>query len=133
MHLVKFVLDSFINKKLSENSKGSICHHVSDFCRKLFKRQDNKCHRIYDIFLKNNSSWLNKDIVFPLQNMLDPDTTSTSRPRGHLSQNFEDSSVRSKKQKIEELQHKYTSAELVFAIKTKLKAEGEGEANHLNL
>ena len=96
IHLVKFVLDSFINENLFENSKSAIHCHVSDFCYKLFKRLD-KCRRSYDTLIKNNSSWLNKDVVFPLLNVLDPDATSTYGPRGRPNQNFEDCSVRSKK------------------------------------
>ena len=37
MHLIKFVLDSFINFNFSEDSTNAIRCHISDFCNKLFK------------------------------------------------------------------------------------------------
>ena len=95
MHLVKFFFDSFINQNLSEDSKSASRYHVSDFCYKLFKRLD-KYYSRYDIFIKNNSSWHNEDIVFPLRNVLDLDATSTYGPRDRPRQNFEDCSMRSK-------------------------------------
>ncbi|XP_045508859.1 uncharacterized protein LOC123704521 [Colias croceus] len=103
---------------VTEESKKTLKHNFS-YIKSQMKQRWLKAHKVEEVFLKNNQSWLEGTFEIPIE------TPRQGRP----CKSFADSSERSKRRKTEEIRSSTEPEVIVHAAQVVLQKDGKRDAS----
>lgn len=123
-------------------SMGQIIVDNSEKCKKVKQIVRNLCSkfnerwiaakRTVEVFQRRNQEWLNRNIVFPMEDEPQPGPSrSRSRSRGRPNKTFSESSDQSQVCKVTNLVQNQTKDELLVAARVSLYKSGKRDAAHI--
>lgn len=121
--LYQFLSSKYDISEITESSMRETKNAICRFSSKLLEKWT-KCGKSKDRFLKNNSQWIEGDLVFHVSlHQVQPSTSGSSTP-GRPRKDFDELSDKTKRRRVEDLITSRSTSELLTAVEASARLYG---------